>query len=289
MMTGGRSCGRWGRGCLRKSDLLHDLDHVFVVQHMILANLLGRVLDRGAPHQCVLEVAHDGLVQRIAEVFDGAVAALQHDGGVVVWQLALRFGVDPSEVEVGPHSGEQLVKVPLVVGRDWDGVRHLVDDVKLLDRDLVNLVQHVDHWDVHPVPLDDIDEVVDGEVLGVEPHVGVVAAVLRQHLPDRLQIKVLLLPDRRQIDPALVLPREFELGRLAVDPDPKALELVFNQVLVGEGLHHVEADEDEVAGAGHSNNLPAASLAVLGALDDPGQVEQLDLGPFVDDDPRDRR
>lgn len=46
-------------------------------------------------------------------------------------------------------------------------------------------------------------------------------------------------------------------------------------------LEAVEHDEDERARPGHGDDLPAAALAVLGALDDAGKVEQLDLGALV--------
>ena len=54
-------------------------------------------------------------------------------------------------------------------------------------------------------------------------------------------------------------------------------------------LEAVEDDEDEVAGARGADHLPAAALAVLGALDDPGQVQQLDLRAAVPDDAGDAR
>ena len=59
--------------------------------------------------------------------------------------------VHSDEVEVGPHLLQEVVKVPLVMGGDWDGVGDAVDDVELLDGDLVNLVQDVDAGDVHSV------------------------------------------------------------------------------------------------------------------------------------------
>lgn len=38
-----------------------------------------------------------------------------------------------------------------MVGGDWDSVRNAIDDVKLFNRDLIDLVQNVDTWDVNPV------------------------------------------------------------------------------------------------------------------------------------------
>ena len=87
--------------------LLDDLHHIFIVQSVLLAHLLRRVLDRRAPHQCtaqshasqqgreymLFELLEDGLVQRVAEVLNGVLAALQHNRRLVVGQLALGLGV----------------------------------------------------------------------------------------------------------------------------------------------------------------------------------------------------
>ena len=42
-------------------------------------------------------------------------------------------------------------------------------------------------------------------------------------------------------------------------------------------------DEDEIACPCNRDDLATTPLAVLGALDNPGQIEQLDLGALVDD------
>ena len=70
-------------------DSLHNLDHVLVIKHMVLADTLRLVLHRGAPHQRVLQVFDDGPVDLVAEVLDGAVVGLEDDGRLVVRKLAL--------------------------------------------------------------------------------------------------------------------------------------------------------------------------------------------------------
>ena len=47
-------------------------------------------------------------------------------------------------------------------------MRHLVDDVELLDGQLVDLVQHVDAGDVPAIALDHVDELVDRGVASAE-------------------------------------------------------------------------------------------------------------------------
>lgn len=55
------------------------------------------------------------------------------------------------EPQVVPDLLQQVVEVPAVVSRDGDAVRHLVDDVELLDGNLINFVEHVNAGDVDPV------------------------------------------------------------------------------------------------------------------------------------------
>ena len=77
-----------------------------------------------APHQRVLQFLQDGSVDLVAKVLDGALLCLKHNWGLVVRQLTFRFGVDTDQLEVLPHLIEQVVIVPLVMGRDrhrvWD-------------------------------------------------------------------------------------------------------------------------------------------------------------------------
>ena len=71
-------------------DSLHNLDHVLVIEHMVLADTLRLVLHRGAPHQRVLQVFDDGPVDLVAEVLHRALVRLQHHRGLVVRKLALQ-------------------------------------------------------------------------------------------------------------------------------------------------------------------------------------------------------
>ena len=120
-------------------------------------------------------------------------------------------------------------------------------------------------------------------------HVGVVDLVLAQHGLDRVQVQLRVLRRARQRDAAALLLAEADGRRPLVEPDPEPLELVLDQALVRERLEAVEHDQDQVAGPRRRDDLPPAPLAVLGALDDPRQVQKLDLGAAVPDDARDAR
>eukprot|EP00047_Mylnosiga_fluctuans_P001872 m.222272 g.222272 ORF g.222272 m.222272 type:complete len:496 (+) comp10733_c0_seq1:131-1618(+) len=250
---------------------------------MLLADLLGLVLDGRAPHQRVFQLADDRPVQPVAKVLDGVLFVAQHDGRLVVRQLALGLRVDAHEVEVLPHLLEQVVEVPLVVGGDRDTVRHLVDNVQLLDGDLVDLVEHVDGGDVHAVALDDVDQLVLRRVIA-QHNVRVVDAILAEDGLDRVEVQVRRRDHRRQVDAALLLAAERDVWRLPVQPDAEALELTLDDLLVPERLQDIKADEDQIARTRNCNDLATTTLAILGTLNDSRKVEQLDLGTLVVDD-----
>jgi hypothetical protein len=129
------------------------------------------MLDATSPDPGVLELRQDLFVDSVAEVFDGGRGGVQHHRGAVVRDLSLGLGVDSNHVCGLPDPLHQLLQVPLVAevceerdgsegGREGsslsgygDVVRHLVDDVELLDGQLVDLVQHIDGGEVATVSL----------------------------------------------------------------------------------------------------------------------------------------
>ena len=80
------------------------------------------------------------------------------------------------------------------------------------------------------------------------------------------------------VEAALVLLLEGDVGGLLVDADAEALELRLDDALVGQGLVDVEDDEDEVARLGDGDDLATAAAAVLGAFDDTGEIDNLEGG-----------
>eukprot|EP00053_Salpingoeca_punica_P020781 m.212348 g.212348 ORF g.212348 m.212348 type:complete len:417 (+) comp20083_c0_seq1:2736-3986(+) len=255
---------------------------------MLATHALRLVLDRGAPHKAVFELLDQRLVQAVAKVLDAALAVAQHDGLFVIGQLTARLGVYSDKVEVAPHLLQEVVKVPLVVGRDGHAVRDLVDDVELLDGDLVDLVQDVDAGDVHAVALDDINKLVLGRV-ALERNVRIVDAVLGEDGLDEVGVQVRCGHGAGEVDAAFLLFLQRDIGRLLVQPDAKAFQLILDDGFVPQRLQHVQHNEDEVASPRDCNDLATTTFAVLGTLNDTRQVEELDLGALVADDTRHRR
>mmetsp|Transcript_13962 Transcript_13962/g.40480 ORF Transcript_13962/g.40480 Transcript_13962/m.40480 type:complete len:301 (+) Transcript_13962:576-1478(+) len=235
----GSSCRQpdssWGGHPGNALDLLHNLHNVFVHQHVVLANALRPVFCALAPHHGVLELLDKVLVDFIAEVLDGAAAAVQHDRLIEIRQPALGLGVHSHQVQVVPHHLHQAVQIPLVKRAHRAVVRQPVHHVELLQRNLVDLVDRVDRRDVHARALNHVDELVDVVVL-VHEDVGIVDAILSTHGFGGLQVDLWLLDCGAEANPALVLALERDVWRLLVQPDAKALELMLDDALVRQRL-----------------------------------------------------
>ena len=112
----------------------------------------------------MLQVLDDTSVDLVTEILHCASMGLKDHRSLVVRKLALGLGVDPHQLEVVPHLVQEVVIVPLVMSRDWDGVGDPADDVQLLDADLVDLVEDVDAGDVGSVALDNINQFVRSSI-----------------------------------------------------------------------------------------------------------------------------
>ena len=213
----------------------------------------------------------------------------QDDGRLVVNGAAARLGVDAQHADAAPDALEQVVEAPAVLGRDHDVVGHAVEQVELLDGDGVDLVHDVERGHVDAVALDHVDEVVHGAVGLPDRDVRVVQAVLGADGAHRGLVELGLREHGAVGHAALGLAHEVDVGARLVEADAEALELALDDALVRHGLARVEHDENHVAGARRADDLAAAALAVLGALDDAGQVEQLDARAAVVHGARDAR
>ena len=84
-------------------------------------------------------------------------------------------------------------------------------------------------------------------------------------------------------DATFVFLLENNIWRLLVDANAKAFKLGLDDLLICERLIDVENDKDQVTGLGHGDDLSSTTLAVFGALNDPGKIEHLYGGAIVKD------
>lgn len=145
------------------------------------AHALRLMLHRLPINDGVLELFHDRLVNRITlesyqfpraqygrrthKILYGTCILSEHHRRVVVWRFALWLGVNPSKLELLPHLLKQLVDVPPVFRADRTSIRDTVDQIQLLDRNGVDLVQRIDDGNVAPaLGFQNVDEVVNGGI-----------------------------------------------------------------------------------------------------------------------------
>ena len=106
-------------------------------------------------------------------------------------------------------------------------------------------------------------------------------SVLRENRLDQVQIQFRLLHHGLKVDPAFVFLLENDVRRGFIEPDPKSLQLLLDDLFVSERFEDVQYNEDKIGSSGHSNYLPASTFPILGSLNDTRQIKQLDLGPLV--------
>lgn len=162
-----------------------------------------------------------------------------------------------------------------MLGADGHRVGDAVQQVELLDRDGVDLVEHVDDGDVGArLGLEHVNQVINGGV-AADRNVGRRDLVLAHDGADLVRVDVCQGDSAGDVEAALVLLLECDVGRLLVDADAEAFQFGLDHALVRQGLVDVQHDEDEMARLGDGDDLPTTTTAVLGSLNDTGQIDDL--------------
>mmetsp|Transcript_36798 Transcript_36798/g.92223 ORF Transcript_36798/g.92223 Transcript_36798/m.92223 type:complete len:469 (+) Transcript_36798:792-2198(+) len=268
----------------RRSHVLDDLHNIFVVQHVLLADLLWVVLSAGAPHKSVFKVLDDALVDAVTELLHCGVVSSDDHGCIIVGDLALGLGVYANQVQVLPHHFQQIVKVPLHVSGDGTIVGHAVDDVKLLHTDLVDLVENVHTGNVHPISFNNVNEIVCSDVGVSQNDVSVMNLVFAENALDGLQIKMGRRLREGKVDTTLLLFLKCEVRWFLIQANPKSFQFPLNNPFVCQGLHRVKNNENQTASSCHCNDLSTSTLSVFCTFNDSGKIKQLNLCSFVVDD-----
>lgn len=79
---------------------------------------------------------------------------------------------------------------------------------------------------------------------------------------------------------------EVNIWLLLVQSDAHSFELILEKFPLHFALCSIEHDNDQVSSSRHSNYLSTTAFALRSTFDDTGQIEQLNIGPFVLDDAR---
>lgn len=158
------------------------------------------VLEKGVLYKGVFELFADGLVNLVAEIFNGASGSPKHDWIFVIWQFAFWFGVDSNQVQILPNHFNQAIQVPFMVGTNGTVMWQLIQNVELFECDLIDLVDDVDHRDVYSTAFNDIHNVVDVTII-LAMHVCIVYSVLRAHSLDSFDVEFGILDARSEANP----------------------------------------------------------------------------------------
>jgi len=130
---------------------------------VIFTDHLRVVLDGRTPDKCTPKLFNELLMQRAAKVRHRR-AMPNNDGLLVVRNLPLRLRVNTNQVQILPDLFHEFIEVPLVLSRDWHIMRALINDIKLLNRDLIDLVKNIDARYVDSVTFNHIDQLVSSRV-----------------------------------------------------------------------------------------------------------------------------
>ena len=188
-----------------------------------------------APHLRVFQSARQRVVYLIAEVFHRAPAAVvrEHDGLVEVGFLSRLFRVDADQAHVVPRPSKEVVHPEFHVARDADAVRAAAQGIDLLDRQRVDFVVHVQTPDVLAVALQDVNELIHGDVFA-EQQLAVMDLVLREYLQYRAlgHLRESARNDVVHLHAAAVLRFDVDARRRLVQPQSHRLELSREDLLV---------------------------------------------------------
>uniref|UniRef100_A0A8W7Q3G9 Uncharacterized protein n=1 Tax=Anopheles coluzzii TaxID=1518534 RepID=A0A8W7Q3G9_ANOCL len=205
---------------------------------------------------------------------------------VKVGRCARFLRVHADQLQVLPQHLQQVVQVEVHIAAHHHRERLAGQPVHLLDRDLIDLVVHVDARQIDPVAGHHVDELVLRAVLPEQD--------LRVENLERVQYRLYHLfvaPGQRagrvKADATPLLDLEVDVGLALVQPQPDRLQLVLEQIPVHVRLGRVQHHQHQIGGARHRYHLPTATLALGRPLDDAGQIEQLYVGALVLDHARD--
>lgn len=100
----------------------------------------------------------------ITKILYSRCMRMQNNWGAIIRNLSLWFRVDTDHLSVVPNRFHQLVQIPLVCSADGDMMRHLIDDVEFLNRQLIDFIQNINAGNISSISFDDVDQLINGGV-----------------------------------------------------------------------------------------------------------------------------
>mmetsp|Transcript_20760 Transcript_20760/g.35743 ORF Transcript_20760/g.35743 Transcript_20760/m.35743 type:complete len:240 (+) Transcript_20760:130-849(+) len=236
---------------------------------MVFAALLCNILGARTPHDGILELMNQRLVESVAKRGYGVLRislSLQNNWLVEVRYLALGLCIYANKLQVIPDFIEQTVKVPFLARRNRYIVWQAVVQLQLLHAYRVDLVYNVERGNVYAIAFNNVDQIVLGGVFS-QHDVHRVYSILLADLHHAVIVQVSGLDCRCESNTSLVSLPDHDIWRLLVKSDPEPFKFVLNNTLMHSRLGCIQYNENQVAGACHGNDLLASTLAIFGTLD----------------------
>ncbi len=240
-----------------------------------------------APHLRVAEPIDERTMQEPADVRDRG-AAPEDDGLLGSVPLAPRPEVYPNEGEAPVHGFDEGVDPGLLPGRDgYDGPpsQALPEPVKGPWRNEVGFVQYEEGGKVDAIPSEEVHKSLQIQVL-LQDDFPVHEAPLPGDGPDGFLSQVGLLDRLNHRKPAAVLLMHGDSGRRHIQAETAVVD--FAKKRTGIRALDIDHQEKQVGDAGLREDLSTTTTSPGGPLRETWQVEKLDLGPSVGEDPRNR-
>lgn len=209
----------------------------------------------------------------------------QNQSIVKVWRSAWLLCVHSDELESFPERLHHVVQIKFHVATNHYRVWLARQAVHLLDGDLIDLVVDIQTGQIHTVGGDHVDELVLGAVFA-EEHLGVEDLEGVQDGLDHFLVAARKGTGGIEAQAAALLLLEVDVGLALVQTNAHALQLSLEQLPVNVGLGGVQHHQHQISGAGYGNDLTTTPLALGSALDDSGQIQQLDIGTLILNDAR---
>ena len=123
------------------------------------------MLDTSSPNLGTFEFSCQTFVDFKAEVHHCTLCSWYNYWRLIVRNLALWFCVDADQIEVLPDLLHELIEVPLVLCADGDIMREPIKEIKLFNRDSIDLIKDINAWHVDTISFNYINQIIHSVVL----------------------------------------------------------------------------------------------------------------------------
>ncbi len=127
---------------------------------MIFADFLRVKFNWTSPNQWVSEIFNHASMDFVTKIFDWAMFSGHNNRHIIIRVFSFGLGINSNQIQILPHSINQVIKIPSKVSCDWNVVRNLIQNVKLIKCNGIDFVQSVKTWNIFTIAFYNIDDIV---------------------------------------------------------------------------------------------------------------------------------